>query len=216
MNERGAAAKLISVLADALAAAMRIAAPVAAPCLRLARLTGLRSRVEGRIPVTTQFDGPVRTGGRVRLEMQERCRLGREVYFDTPEQGVIRIGAHTRINQGCVVVSYHEVRIGSDCLIGEYVSIRDANHGTATGEPMRTQAHNGAPIMIGDDVWIARGAVILKGVTIGDGAVVGANSVVTKDVPAMAIVAGAPARLIRMRGAGESREQAMREAAATA
>ena len=95
-------------------------------------------------------------------------------------------------------MSYSAVTIGNDCLIGEYVSIRDADHGTEPGTPMRSQAHASAPIVIGDDVWIARGAVILKGVTIGSGAVVAANSVVNRDVEPNSIVGGVPARLLRM------------------
>ncbi len=104
-----------------------------------------------------------------------------------------------RINAGCVLVSYARITIGDDCLIGEYVSIRDANHGLSVGVPMRLQAHRSAPVTIGRNVWIGRGSVVLKGVTIGDGAVVAANSVVSRDVPADAIVVGAPAKLIRMR-----------------
>lgn len=190
----------VSSMADAAAAVLRIVNALMRPARRFGHLASLRARVAGRVPVTTQFDGPVRTGGsRIRLELGMHCRIGREAYLDTPEGGNIRVGPHTRINSGTVIVAYHEMSIGSDCLIGEFVTIRDANHGTGPGEPMRLQAHDGAPITIGDDVWIARGAVILKGVTIGDGAVVAANSVVTKDVPARAIVGGIPAKVIRMR-----------------
>jgi acetyltransferase-like isoleucine patch superfamily enzyme len=108
------------------------------------------------------------------------------------------------VNAGTVLVSYAGVSIGDECLIGEYVSIRDADHGSDAATPMRLQAHRKAPIRIGRDVWIARGAVILKGVTIGDGAIVAANSVVTRDVPALAVVAGAPARIIKYRDGRET------------
>ena len=117
----------------------------------------------------------------------------------TTGDGSIELGAHVRVNQGCVLVSYAALRIGANALIGEYVSIRDADHGMADGSPIQSQAHTSAPITIGADVWIARGVVVLKGVTIGDGAVIGANSVVTKDVPAMAVAAGVPARVLKMR-----------------
>jgi acetyltransferase-like isoleucine patch superfamily enzyme len=167
-------------------------------------LASLRSVVGGTIPVTTQFDGRVRATGCVRLLLGDRCRLGRDVFFETQGEGRIEIGARVRINSGCVLVSYSRIAIGDDCLIGEYVSIRDADHGMEPGEPMRSQPHTSSPITIGNDVWIGRGAAILRGVTIGSGAVVGANSVVTKDVPEMTIVAGIPARILRVRMPGES------------
>ncbi len=190
---------LVSAASQLLALAIRLAEAPARPLLRLWRLARLRARVEGTVPVTTQFDGPVETGGRVRLELGEHCRMGRRVYLETCDGGSIHVGAHVRINAGTFIVSYAEVRIGRDCLVGEYVSIRDADHGFATDRPIRQQPHSARPIRIGDGAWIARGAVVLKGVTIGEGAIVAANSVVTKDVPPMAIVAGAPARVIGSR-----------------
>lgn len=168
------------------------------PILRIWRLAWLRSQIDGHVPVSSQFDGPVHLAGRVRLQMGEHCRLGRGVFFETCG-GQITLGSRVRINGGSVFVSYTCISIGNDCLIGEYVSIRDANHGTGPGAPMRTQTHVSAPIVIGDDVWIARGAVVLKGVTIGSGAVVAANSVVNRDVPPGAIVGGSPARVLKMR-----------------
>ncbi|UCD33762.1 MAG: acyltransferase, partial [Desulfobacterales bacterium] len=84
-------------------------------------------------------------------------------------------------------------------IVGEFVSIRDANHGMERGEPMRYQPHTSKPIRIGRDVWIARGSCILPGVTIGEGSIIAANSVVTKDIPPYSIAAGVPARVIKNR-----------------
>lgn len=178
---------------------VRLAGKPATAVLRFARLTQLRAHCSGRVPTSTQFDGPVYASHGARLFLAPYCRLGRGVVFETSEDGQIRIGAHAIINTGCHIVSYAGIDIGDNVLIGEYASIRDANHGTELGELIRNQEHQSAPISIGDDVWIGRGAVILKGVTIGPGAVVAANSVVTRDVAAMAIVGGIPARLLRMR-----------------
>ncbi len=174
--------------------------PVLRYPIRLVRLADLRSRAIGTIPISTQFDGPVHTGGRIRIEVGEHCRFGRDVFLETCEQGRIRIGENVRINTGVTLVSYAGIAIGNDCLIGEYVSIRDANHGTHPDSVMRTQPHGSLPISIGDDVWIGRGSVILKGVQIGSGAVVGANSVVTHDIEPMVIAGGVPAKIIRRRG----------------
>jgi acetyltransferase-like isoleucine patch superfamily enzyme len=189
--------------ASALAAVIAAASPAARAAARLWRLASLRARSRGLIPLSTQFDGPIHTPGPVRLWLGEHCRLGRAVFFETRAEGSIRIGRNVRINAGTLLVSHAGIKVGNDCLIGEYVSIRDADHGTRPGEPMRLQDHAAAPIAIGDDVWIARGAAVLKGVAIGSGAIVAANSVVTRNVPPMAVVAGAPARIIKYRQGGD-------------
>jgi acetyltransferase-like isoleucine patch superfamily enzyme len=199
VSVRGILLPILTVAASCAAWLLRPAGMICAPWLRFWRLAMLRSMVDGVVPLSTQFDGPVRTAGRVRLQMGEHCRLGRDVFFETPGDGVIRIGDHTRINSGVFIVARQEVRIGNNCLVGEYVSIRDANHGIAPNRLIRTQPHNAAAIQVGNDVWICRGAVILKGSQIGDGAVVGANGVVTKGCESNEIVAGVPARRIHCR-----------------
>ena len=187
------------VAATLLAALIRPVRPILLMPSRFIRLARLRAGITGRAPVTTQLEGKVTTTPGTRVTMGRYCRLGRDLHLETQLQGSVELGSHVRVNTGCVIVSYAHVRIGDDCLIGEYVSIRDANHGTALGQPMRSQAHTSKPIVIDDDVWIGRGSVVLGGVHIGAGAVVAANSVVTGDVPPMAVVAGAPARVIRQR-----------------
>lgn len=201
MDRARALTMAVELLADALGLGYRAAVMPAWQIARLWRLAKLRAQIAGHVPVSTQFDGPVQVAGRARLTLGEHCRLGRDVFFETAAHGSITVGAHSRINRGTLVVAHARVTIGCDVLIGEYVSIRDADHGSTLGSLMRTQPHTAAPITIGSDVWIARGAVVLKGVTIGEGAIVAANSVVTRDVPAGAIVAGVPARMLRLRSA---------------
>ncbi|MDE1952645.1 MAG: sugar O-acetyltransferase [Betaproteobacteria bacterium] len=107
----------------------------------------------------------------------------------------IRIGHKVFINQCCTIYDMGGVDIGDLVMIGPNVSIITAGHAL---EPSQRRAYIEAkPIIIQRNVWIATGATILGGVTIGENAVVGAGAVVTKDVPPHTFVAGVPATVIR-------------------
>jgi acetyltransferase-like isoleucine patch superfamily enzyme len=149
------------------------------------------------VPADTQLIGVVRLAGTRQLRMGRRCRFGRDVQIDTVGEGRVSIGEQVTLNSGVFLVSHSSISLGDRCLVGEYVSVRDADHGTAPGESPLFQKHVTAEIKIGSDVWIGRGAVILKGVTIGDGAVVAANAVVSRDVAPGSLVAGVPARVLK-------------------
>ena len=175
---------------------------LAGPLRRIWRRIYLTARLAADISdmdYSVQCDGRVHVSGTANIKLAKRCRLGMDVELRTVETGHIQIGEDTRLNRGCTLTSYAQIFIGDFTIIGELVSIRDANHGLKRGEPMRYQPHTCEPIHIGRDVWIGRGSCILPGVTIGEGAVIGANSVVTKDVPDFGIAAGVPARVIRIR-----------------
>ena len=148
---------------------------------------------------SVECDGLVRVLGTAKIKLGRRCRLGMDIELETVGAGRIQIGDDTRINRGCTLISYSQISIDDWTIIGEFVSIRDANHGMKRDEPMRYQPHTSAPIHIGRDVWIGRGSCILPGVKIGEGAVIGANSVVTEDIPDFAIAAGIPAKVIKLR-----------------
>jgi acetyltransferase-like isoleucine patch superfamily enzyme len=98
-----------------------------------------------------------------------------------------------------MITSKNSITIGNDVLIGAYVQIIDHNHGMAPGEIIRNQRAVIGEVVIGNDVWVGAGVKILMNCHIGDGAIIGANSVVTADVPCNAIVAGVPARVIKYR-----------------
>lgn len=107
----------------------------------------------------------------------------------------IRVGQRVFINQNCTLYDFAEVRIGDDVMIGPNVSILSAGHPVA---PSQRRAYLiGKPIVIERNVWIAAGATIIGGVTVGENSVVAAGSVVTKDVPPNTLVGGNPARVIR-------------------
>jgi maltose O-acetyltransferase len=105
----------------------------------------------------------------------------------------IRLGDGVFLNFNCVILDVVEVSIGDRTQIGPTVQIYAADH-PRDAETRRSGLEFGRPVRIGSDVWIGGAAIILPGVTIGDGAVVGAGSVVTRDVGAGVTVAGNPAR----------------------
>lgn len=112
---------------------------------------------------------------------------------------MIEIGDNSLIGANCQMPD--NVNIGNDVMIGPDVLLIGYNHNFDNLEiPMRLQGFNGdTPISIGDDVWIGARSIILPGITIGKGSIVGAGSVVTKDVLPYSICAGNPARVIRSR-----------------
>ena len=119
-------------------------------------------------------------------------------------EGRVEIGSKTVIGQECTISAYQRVRIGQQCVIADRAMFIDFDHGVVEVErPIRVQGIYKRDVVVGSNVWIGYGACILRGVQVGDNAIVGTNSVVTKDVPANAIVAGIPARVIRMREAPE-------------
>ena len=107
----------------------------------------------------------------------------------------IRLGNNVFINYQCVFLDIAPITIGDDTLIGPNVGIYTATHPTDPAQRLAGKCWS-EPITIGRNVWIGGSAVILPGVTIGDGAVVAAGAVVTKDIPENAIAAGNPAKII--------------------
>jgi len=115
------------------------------------------------------------------------------VHLSTGVHGNIEIGRGSLLNQGVTLHAEQHIHLGRDALIGEHVAIHDTNfHPVSPDAGVRTSR-----VWLGDNVWVGHRAVILAGVTIGDHAVVGAGSVVTRDVPARSVVAGVPAQVVR-------------------
>ena len=139
------------------------------------------------------------------IQGTKQIRLGRDVllyralYLETQAAGEIVIGDDVVISRGVHLVAFTQIRIGTGSMLGEYSSLRDANHQfpAIPNTMLRDSGHDSAAIILGNNVWVGRGAVILAGVTVGDNAVIAANAVVTKTVPANVVVAGVPARVIK-------------------
>ena len=131
----------------------------------------------------------------VNVKFKGKARVG--AYCKLQGDPEIHIGNRFWMNDNCDL--YGEITIGDHVLIGPQTIIWGRDHGIERDKLIMTQAHNAMPIVIGNDVWIAANVTILKGVHIGNGAIIGAGSVVVKDIPEYAIAAGNPAKVIRYR-----------------
>jgi len=120
-------------------------------------------------------------------------------------EGEVRIGAKTVIGQECTISAFQHVSIGRECILADRVMLIDFDHGVVEVErPIRLQGIYKRDVDVGHNVWVGYGACILRGVRVGDNSVIGTSAVVTREVPANAIVGGVPARVIRMRDAPRS------------
>ena len=120
--------------------------------------------------------------------------------FDIEVKGELKIGRKNYFNKNFKAVCFERIEIGNDCMIADSVHLYDHDHGyTELSLPIAQQGYTTSPIKIGNNVWLGAKVTVLKGVTIGDGVIVGANAVVTKDLPANSICGGIPAKVIKMR-----------------
>jgi maltose O-acetyltransferase len=142
---------------------------------------------------------PGDTAARARI-LGELCRKPTDAWIEPPFHcdygGNITLGRKVYFNFNCVILDVMSVEIGDFTLLGPAVQIYAAMH-PLNADERRRGLEFARPIKIGRDVWVGGAAVICPGVTIGDGAIIGAGSVVTRDIPAGAFAAGNPCRVIR-------------------
>jgi acetyltransferase-like isoleucine patch superfamily enzyme len=154
-----------------------------------------------------ETDGPVFFGKHLQLQVGRRGRLrfGRFTWIGDGtkircHEGEVEIGGKTVIGQECTISAYKEVRIGEQCVIADRAMFIDFDHGMVEVErPIRLQGIYKEPVRVGANVWIGYGACVLRGATVGDNSVLGTYTVVTRDIPANAVAAGLPAKVLRMR-----------------
>ena len=192
------AVRVLGKLSRLVSLPIRMMVPSAKIIKRFLYLTAAQTKLPS-LHGSVQIDGFIAVVGTGNIQIGSQSRISRDVELGTEGTGKIDIGHAVRINRGTTLFAYENISIGDHTLIGEFVSIRDANHGIAPDQLVRSQDHQSKPITIGRDVWIGRGSVILPGVTIGDGSIIGANSVVTKNIEAGMIAVGTPATSVRPR-----------------
>jgi acetyltransferase-like isoleucine patch superfamily enzyme len=167
---------------------------------RSAFYTLLARRIFASVGRGTVFEGHFEVPLYNEVKIGESCLISRGVSFIVTETGNIQLGSRIYIGRDCVLASDAGIVIGDNTMLAEFVSIIDSDHDTVkNGIPIRDQELIPRPVTIGADVWVGRGCAVLKGISIGEGAVVGANSVVTKDIPPFSVAYGCPARVVRYR-----------------
>jgi acetyltransferase-like isoleucine patch superfamily enzyme len=143
------------------------------------------------------------------VELSDRVKIHEDTQILVGLGGSVLIGADTSIHRGCQIESYQaSIKIGCRVEIAPRCAFQSFDHGMAPEVPISKQPlTTKGPISIDDDAWLGYGVIVLSGVCIGKGAVIGAGSVVTKDVPSGAIAVGVPARVVRMRADQCQRKQ---------
>jgi acetyltransferase-like isoleucine patch superfamily enzyme len=126
-------------------------------------------------------------------------------------QPKIYVGANTYINRNTFIDASLSIVLGKDCAVGPSCYITDHDHSIESDLSPLAQPLISKPTSIGDRVWLGANVTVLKGVTIGNDAVIGAGSVVTKDIPAGAIAVGVPAKVIRYRNSLGNEQQQLAE-----
>ena len=158
---------------------------------------------------TVRFDNIGLIEGYKYISIGSNTSFQRDLYLTAWDQyGDQQFVPELKIGSDCFIGAWNHITcvnrivIGNGLLTGKWVTITDNSHGTTDYKdlqipPAKRKIYSKGPIIIGNNVWIGDKATILAGVTIGDGAVIAANSVVTKDVPPFSVVAGSPAKIIQ-------------------
>ena len=154
-------------------------------------------RGKARLPLSVRLTGRIRLKGDGDVEFGQGVCLAGDIVpieFVCHKGARISIGDHTFINYGSSISAYKQVKIGRHCLLGHHTLIVDRNE---HGVEQREIAPPPAPVIIEDHVWIGSRVIILPGRSVGHHSVIGAGSVVTKNIPANCLAVGNPARVVR-------------------
>ena len=156
------------------------------------------------------FRFPIVIRGRKYIDFGEQLTTGVGCRFDcfsgaTPNSVKLRFGKNVQLNDYVHIVSMDSIEIGNNVLMASHVFVSDNSHGSYKGDdndsdpntPPTERSYAMAPIKIGNNVWIGEGVIIMPGVTIGNGCVIGAHSIVSKSIPNNSLAVGTPAKVIK-------------------
>jgi maltose O-acetyltransferase len=157
----------------------------------------LRLRGKARVPFSVRLEGRIQISGCGEVMLGEGVSLNGTVVpieLVTYTSGLIEIGNHTFINYGSSIAARASVKIGSYCHLGHYTFLMDNDQHDVVSH---MELPRSDPVIVEDHVWIGSKTIVLPGVHIGSCAVIGAGSIVTKDIPPRCVAAGNPARVLR-------------------
>ena len=157
----------------------------------------LRENLRTPLHASNVILGPVAVEGTANIRIGRNARIYPGVVLETQGAGRIVMGDHVVLSRGVHIVAFDSITLGDHCMVGEYASLRDADH-QKSQHAMRDSGHTSAAIALGRNVWIGRAACVLKGVRIGANSIVGAHAVVTRNVAAASCAVGVPARTRRL------------------
>jgi acetyltransferase-like isoleucine patch superfamily enzyme len=140
-------------------------------------------------------------GGSGTVTLGDKVHVYSDACIETSQGGTVTLGPETSVHMRCQLMAHKgSIRIGRGVALAAGCALYPYDHGVEPGTPIRQQPINSrGDIVIHDEAWLGTGVIVLAGVTIGEGAVVGAGSVVTRDIPDFAVAVGSPARVVKHR-----------------
>jgi len=144
-------------------------------------------------------DSYIRIRKNGKISLGDGVRIGKEVWLVAANDSEIKVGENSILGSYSIFNGGHGISIGPNCIFAGFIYFNTSDHGFRRGELIQKQGFFGAPIDIGEDVWIGGHVFVNKGTCIGDGCVIGAGAVVVRDVPAYKVAAGNPVRVLRDR-----------------
>ena len=167
-------------------------------------ITRLKLLVNPKIKIgknsTIKYSSEFKLTDGAKLVIGSNCTIKENSYFLlTKPNPYLQMGDYVGIGRNCYIAIKDHLEIGSYTRIGPNVTILDQDHTYEKSDLIMNQHADIQKVKIGKDVWIGANAIVLKGITIGDGAILGAGSIVTRDIPPYEIWAGVPAKFIKER-----------------
>jgi acyl-CoA synthetase (AMP-forming)/AMP-acid ligase II/acetyltransferase-like isoleucine patch superfamily enzyme/acyl carrier protein len=153
--------------------------------------------IEDEVILGQEVDLRNRENGRILI--RSGVYIDNRVRIVAARDGSVELGTGTEVGAGTVINSGGVTQFGEFCMLGGNVNINSSSHGIARDQYVKEQPHSHGRVILGDDVWVGAGATILINTTVGTGAVIGANSVVSGEIPPLAICAGIPAKVLKYR-----------------
>jgi acetyltransferase-like isoleucine patch superfamily enzyme len=163
------------------------------------KLNGYAKDVEIGDNVSIIGDIDIRNRERGRIIIGNNVKIDRDCRFVAANQAELKIGDGSSLGCFSVINAGDDITVGRNCLIAGFCYIQSSNHGFKLGKLIKEQAHNYSAVNVGDDVWIGGSVNILPGARIGEGVIIGANSVVLNEIPAYSIAVGSPALVKKKR-----------------